>query len=79
MHEYPDTFEGIGQFPGPPYNIQVDPSVTPKQTPCRPIPIHVKEAFQKEINKMLQTRILVLVTEAMPWINTFVLVESKDN
>ena len=66
MHEYPDVFEGIGKFPGPPYHIQVDPSVTPKQTPCRPIPIHRKEALQKEINKMLQAGIIVPVTEAMP-------------
>ena len=66
MHEYPDVFEGIGKFPGPPYHIQVDPSVTPKQTPCRPIPIHLKEALQKEINKMLQAGIIVPVTEAMP-------------
>ena len=46
--EYPDGFEGIGKFPGPPYHIHVDPSVTPKQTLCRPIPIHLKDAFQKE-------------------------------
>ena len=31
---YSDVFDGIGCFPGPPYHIQVDPSVTPKQTPC---------------------------------------------
>ena len=48
MHEYLDVFDGIGKFPGPPYHIKVDPSVTPKHTPCRPIPIHLKEAFQKE-------------------------------
>ena len=28
------SFYGIGCFPGPPYHIQVDLSVTPKQTPC---------------------------------------------
>ena len=78
MHKYPDVFEGIGKFPGPSYHIQVDPRVTPKQTPCRPIPIHLKEAFQKEINKMLQAGILVPVTEATPWNNSFILVESKD-
>ena len=33
-------------FPGPPYHIQLDPSVTPKQTPCHPIPGHIKEAFK---------------------------------
>ena len=41
LHEYPDVFEGIGSFPGPPYHIQLDASVTPKQTPCHPIPIHL--------------------------------------
>ena len=30
---YADVFDGIGCFPGPSYNIQVDPSVTPKQIP----------------------------------------------
>ena len=46
MCEYPDVLEGIGKFPGPPYHIHVDQSVTPKQIPCRPIPIHLKDAFQ---------------------------------
>ena len=31
---YADVFDGIGQFHGPPYHIQVDSSVTPKQTAC---------------------------------------------
>ena len=48
LQEYPDVFEGIGKFPGPPYLIQVDPTVTPKQTLCRPIPIHLKDALQKK-------------------------------
>ena len=25
LQEYPDIFEGIGKFPGPPYHINVDP------------------------------------------------------
>ena len=47
LHKYPDVFEGIGSFPGSPYHIQIDPSVTPKQTPCHPIPVHLKEAFKQ--------------------------------
>ena len=31
LHEYPDVFEGIGSFPGPPYHMQIDPSVTPSK------------------------------------------------
>ena len=79
LQEYPDVFEGIGKFPGPPYHIQVDPTVTLKQTQCRPILIHLKDAFQKEINQMLQASVLLPVHEATPWINSFVLVEKKDN
>ena len=55
----------------------MDPKVTPKQTPCRPIPIHLKDAFQNEINQMLQAGVLLPVTEATPWINSFVLVEKR--
>ena len=78
LHEYPGIFEGIGKFLGPSYHIQIDPSVPPKQTPCQPIPIHLKQIFQQEINKMLQAGVLAPVHEATLWINSFVLVESKD-
>ena len=29
-YPYSDVFDGIGCFPGPPYHIQVNPSITPK-------------------------------------------------
>ena len=47
---YPDVFEGIGKFPGPPYSIQLDPSIPPKQTPCCPVSIHLKQSFKQEID-----------------------------
>ena len=31
LSSYPDVFEGIGGFSGPPYHIQVDPNVTPNK------------------------------------------------
>ena len=61
-----------------PYHIQIDHSVTPKQTPYRPILVHLKEAFQQEIDKMLKVGVQKPVHEATPWINSFVLVEGKD-
>ena len=76
--EYPDVFEGIGSLPGPPYHIQLDTSVIPKQTPCHLIPVHLKEAFKEEVDKMLQAGVLKQVHEATHWINSFVLVEGKD-
>ena len=46
LRRFPDECEGIGKFPGKPYKIQLDPKVPPKQTPCRPIPIHLKDTFK---------------------------------
>ena len=45
QEQYPELFKGIGQFPGEPYHIHVNLSITPKQTPCRPIPVHLKQTF----------------------------------
>ena len=71
-------FEGVGCFPGPPYHIQLDPKIPPKQTPVRPVPVHLKEAFKQELDKMLQAGYLKPVCEATPWINSFVIVEGTD-
>ena len=78
QEQYPELFKGIGQFPGEPYHIHTNPSITPKPTPCRPIPVHLKQTFQQEIEKKLATRIIKPVHEATPWINSFILVESTD-
>ena len=78
LSSYPDIFEGIDRFPGPPYDILVNSKATPKQTPCRLVPAHLKEAFKKEVDKMLKAGIIKPVQEAIPWINSFILVEGKD-
>ena len=77
LSKYPDVFEGIGRFPSLPYHIQVNMNITPKQTQCRPVPIHLKETFKIEIDKMIQAGIIKPVKEATPWINSFILVEGK--
>ena len=78
LSKYPDVFKGVSRIPSSLHHIQVDMNITLKQTPCRPVPIHLKEAFKKEIDKMLQAGVIRLVTEATPWINSFTLVEGKD-
>ena len=45
QEQYQELFKGIGQFTGEPYHIHINPSITPKQTPCRPIPVHLKQTF----------------------------------
>ena len=78
ISNYPDIFKGIGRFPGLLYHIQINPNITPKQTLCWLVSIHLKEAFKKEIDKMLQAGIIKTVKKATLWINSFVLVEGKD-
>ena len=78
MAQFPDVFQGVGKFPGEPYRIRLDPQVSPKQTPCRPVPVHLKQAFKAEIDKMLEAGVLKPVQEATPWINSFMLVEGND-
>ena len=72
------SFKELANFLEADYHIQIDLSVLPKQTPCQPIPIQLKEMFQQELNKMLQAGVLVSVHKATPWINSFILVEGKD-
>ena len=78
LQAYPDVFDGLQCFPGPPYHILVDPSITLRQTPCQLIPLHLKQPLKQEIDKMLQAGILKPVHQATSWINSFVLVEGKD-
>ena len=78
LKRFPDVFEGIGKFLGKPYQIQLVPKVPPKQTPCRPVTIYLKDNFKQEIDKMLKADVLKLVQETTPWINSFVLIEGTD-
>ena len=75
---YQDIFGGICRFLGSSYCIQVDPNITLKQTLCRPVPVHLKEAFKKEVDKMLKAGIIKPAHEATPWINSFVLIKGKE-
>ena len=78
LQEYPDVFQGVSKLLGADYHIKIDSSVPPKQTPCWPVPTHLKEMFQHKLNKMLQAEVLVPVHKTTPLINSFILVEAKD-
>ena len=66
MAQFPDVFQGVGIFPGEPYTISLDPKILPKQTPCRPVPVHLKHAFKAEIDKMLEAGVLKPVRRLHP-------------
>ena len=79
MQEYPDVFEGIGKFLDQITISSLIQAYLPSRYLVDQFPyIHLKDQFQQEINKMLQAGVLVPVHEATPWINSFMLVESRD-
>ena len=65
LQSYPDVLRVLNPFKAL-YHIQLDPSITPRQIPCRPIMAHLKEAFKQEIDKMLKAGVLKPVHGATP-------------
>ena len=49
-----------------------------KQTPCRPVPAHLKEAFKKEVDMIFKAGLTKPIHEATPWINSFMFIKGKD-
>ena len=51
---YSDVFTGIGKFPGMPYKFQLKPNAKPIRHAPRKVPIHLQDAFHKEIRNLEQ-------------------------
>ena len=49
---YSDVFTGIGKFPGMPYKFQLKPNAKPMRHAPRKVPIHLQDAFHKEIRNL---------------------------
>ena len=77
LRVYSDVFTGIGKFPGPPYKFQLKPNGKPARHALRHVPIHLQEAFHKEIRNLEHLGILEPVKEVTEWVNSFVIVEKK--
>ena len=75
LSHYSSCFEGIGQFPGEPYKFYLKPEHRPARHAPRKVPVHVDEAFKKEINSLVELGILEPDTEHTDWVNSYVIVE----
>ena len=72
---YSDVFTGIGKFPGMPYKFQLKPNAKPARHAPRKVPIHLQDAFHKEIRNLEQLGILEETKDVTEWVNSFVIVE----
>ena len=74
---YSDVFTGIGKFPGLPYKFQLKPNAKPARHAPRKVPIHLQDAFHKEIRNLEQLGILEESKDVTEWVNSFVIMEKK--
>ena len=74
---YSDVFTGIGKFPGMPYKFQLKENAKPARHAPRKVPIHLQDAFHKEIRNLEQLGILEETKDVTEWMNSFVIMEKK--
>ena len=72
-----DVFTRIGKFPGMPYKFQLKPNAKPTIHAPRKVPIHLQDAFHKEIRNFEQLGILEETKDVTEWVNSFVIMEKK--
>ena len=74
---YSDVFTRIGKFPVMPYKFQLKPNAKPTRHAPRKVPIHLQDAFHKEIRNLEQLGILEETKDVTEWVNSFVIMEKK--
>ena len=79
LRVYSDTFTGIGKFPGPLYKFQLKPNAKLARHAPRRVPLHLQEAFHKEIRNLEYLGIPKPVKEVTEWVNSFVIVGEEDS
>ena len=77
LEVYADIFTRIGKFLGLPYKFQLKPNAKPTQHAPRKVPIHLQEAFHKEIRNLEAVGILEETKDVTEWVNSFVIVEKE--
>ena len=77
LQVYSDVFTGIGKFPGPPYKFQLKDDAKPARHAPRKVPIHLQDAFHREIRNLEKLGILEETKDVTEWVNSFVIVEKK--
>ena len=72
--EFKSLFGGVGNKV---VKLHIDPDVTPRQQPHRRIPFHVREDFEKELQRLARLDIIGKVDGPTPWISRIVVVPKK--
>ena len=77
LETYAVIFTRIGTFPGLPYKFQLKPNAKPTRHAPRKVPIHLQDAFHKEIRNLEALGILEETKDVTEWVKSFVIMEKK--
>ena len=80
MELYPDLFEGVGTMTGAEVKLDVDLSIPPVIQPPHKIPQAMIEPLKREINRMLEFKVIqkLDINEATDWCHNLVLVRKPN-
>ncbi len=78
VSQHPRVFEGIGRLKDHTVHFYVKNDVPPVAQPPRPVPFHLRERFDKEINNMEKAGIIEEHHGPAPWVSNIVLSPKDD-
>ena len=79
LEKYPEVFFGkVVTMRGVELKLQINQDIKPTQAACRPIPIHLREKVEREIDRMIADDIIEPASGPMSWISELVILEKED-
>ena len=78
LKEFTDIFEGLGELEGE-YIIHTNPDIPPVVHPPRKLPISMHDTVKKELDAMVENKVIAPVTEPTQWVSSMVVVQKRNN
>ena len=78
LTDFQDRFEGLGEFHMKPYHITLESGAEPVIHPPRSVPVHLRDLYKEEIDKMLELGVITTVDTPTDWVNSIVLSETTN-
>ncbi|XP_064468936.1 uncharacterized protein K02A2.6-like [Ornithodoros turicata] len=74
LSKYPKLFTGLGELREFEVQLHIDPTVPPVAQKARPLPFHIREAVEKEIDRLIQLDVIEKATGPTTWVSPIVVV-----
>ena len=78
LTDFQDRLEGLGEFHMNPYHITLELGAEPVIHPPRSVPVHLRDLYKEEIDKMLELGVITRVDTPTDWVNSIVLSETTN-